>query len=133
MPAMPADRALRNVPWHLRYRTWPRLASEIRRLTILATHRHCRVEFHGPVQLGPGFHLEIPDAGTFIVGNGVDFRRGFTCEIHDEGRVVIGAGTIFTSNALVQCSTSIEIGERCVFGQSVLIADGYHRYTGTDS
>jgi acetyltransferase-like isoleucine patch superfamily enzyme len=63
-----------------------------------------------------------------IVGPGVDFRRGFVCEIGGEGRVEIGAGTTFTSHALVQCSTSIEIGRRCAFGQAVLIVDGYHRY-----
>jgi acetyltransferase-like isoleucine patch superfamily enzyme len=63
-----------------------------------------------------------------IIGPGVDFRRGFVCEISGEGRVEIGAGTTFTSHTLVQCSTSIEIGTRCAFGQSVLIVDGYHRY-----
>jgi acetyltransferase-like isoleucine patch superfamily enzyme len=46
---------------------------------------------------------------------------------------VIGAGSVFTSNCLIQCSTSIEIGERCAFGQSVLIVDGYHRYTGLEN
>jgi acetyltransferase-like isoleucine patch superfamily enzyme len=85
------------------------------------------------VRLGPGFHLEIPDSGTFIVGAGVDFRRGFVCEISDDGVVSIGDGSVFTSNVLVQCSTSIEIGERCAFGQSVLIVDGYHRYDGIDT
>jgi acetyltransferase-like isoleucine patch superfamily enzyme len=62
----------------------------------------------------------------------VDFRRGFACEIFGDGRVEIGAGTVFTSNALIQCTTSIEIGERCAFGQSTLIVDGYHRYRDPD-
>jgi acetyltransferase-like isoleucine patch superfamily enzyme len=62
----------------------------------------------------------------------VDFRRGFVCEIHGNGRVEIGAGSIFTAHALLQCSTSIDIGERCVFGQSVLIVDGYQRYGGSE-
>ena len=101
-------------------------------MAVSATHGHATVRFLGPVRLGPGFSLEMPDAGTFIVGAGVDFRRGFVCEISGSGRVVIGAGTIFTSHALVQCSTSIDIGRRCVFGQSVLIADGNHRYKDPD-
>ncbi len=96
------------------------------------THRHCRVEFKGPVRIGPGFQLEIPENGTFIVGPGVDFRRGFVCEIVGRGRVVIGAETVFTSNCLIQCATSIEIGYRCAFGQSTLIVDGYHRYARHD-
>ena len=117
-----------NVAWRLRHRVAPRLASNLRRLAITATHGHATVEFRGPVQLGPGFSLDIPDAGTFIVGSGVDFRRGFVCEISGNGRVTIGDGSVFTSHALVQCSTTIDIGRRCIFGQSVLIADGNHRY-----
>ena len=97
-------------------------------MMIKATHRHCRVEFQGPVYLGPGFHLNIPDAGTLIVGPGADFRRGFVCEISGGGRVTMGAGVTFTSHALIQCSTSIDIGDRVVFGQSVMMADGNHRY-----
>jgi acetyltransferase-like isoleucine patch superfamily enzyme len=95
---------------------------------ILATHRHCRVEFQGPVRIGPGFRLDIPDAGELIVGPAVDFRRGFVCEISGDGRVTIGAGSVFTAGALIQCSTSIDIGERAAFGQSVMIADGSHKF-----
>ena len=117
-----------NLAWRLRHRVAPRLASDLRRLAITATHGHATVEFRRPVRLGPGFSLDIPDAGTFIVGSGVDFRRGFVCEISGNGRVTIGDGSVFTSHALVQCSTTIDIGRRCIFGQSVLIADGNHRY-----
>ena len=117
-----------SAAWRLRHRWGPRAASRLRQLAVTATHGHATVEFRGPVRLGPGFALEIPDAGTFVVGHGVDLRRGFVCEISGGGRVVIGDGTTFTSHALVQCSTTIEIGRRCVFGQSVLIADGNHRF-----
>ena len=119
---------LRTLPWRLRYRFGAHLASEVRRLVVVATHVHCRVEFLGPVRLGPGFALDIADNGTFVVGAGVEFRRGFVCEISGHGRVTIGAGSVFTSSALVQCTTSIDIGERCVFGQAALIADGFHRF-----
>ncbi|MGH2760930.1 MAG: acyltransferase [Actinomycetota bacterium] len=120
--------ALRKLPWRLRYRTGARLASDARRLVIALTHRHCRVEFQGPVHLGRGFHLDIPARGQLIVGPGVDFRRGFVCEISGDGRVTIGAGTTFTYNVVVQCSTSVDIGTGCVFAQDVLIADGSHRF-----
>jgi len=63
-----------------------------------------------------------------VVGPGVDFRRGFACEIRGQGSVEIGPGSVFTSNVLIQCSTSIRIGARCAFGQSTLIVDGTHRY-----
>jgi acetyltransferase-like isoleucine patch superfamily enzyme len=122
-----ADRVSR-VPWKLRYVYGARLATAVRKAMIQATHQHCHVEFRGPARLGPGFSLDIPGSGTFIVGEAVDFRRGFHCEISGNGRVVIGAGSVFTSHALIQCTTSIEIGERCVFGQAVLLVDGNHRF-----
>jgi acetyltransferase-like isoleucine patch superfamily enzyme len=119
---------LRKVPWFLRYRAGPRLTSDLRKLIVLATHRHCHVEFKGPVRLGRGFELFIPDHGTLIVGSGVDFRRGFVCQISGSGQVTIGDGTVFTSNALVQCTTSIDIGRRCIFSQSTQLVDGTHRF-----
>jgi len=98
---------------------------------VRATHSHCHVEFQGPVFLGPGFSLHIPDHGTLIVGPGVEFRRGFHCEIAANGKVVIGAGSAFTYDCLIQCSTLIEIGERCMFAQSTVIVDGNHRFRDT--
>lgn len=120
---------MRRIPWQARYVWGQRAMTEARKLGLLATHLHAHVEFQGPVRLGPGFRLSIPDSGTFIVGPGVDFRGGFVCVIEGGGRVEIGAGTTFTSHALIHCATSIEIGERCVFGQSLLMVDGYHRYS----
>jgi maltose O-acetyltransferase len=119
---------LRKTPWHLRYRVGAQLASDWRRFMIKVTHRHAHVEFKGSSYLGPGFHLHIPDHGTLIIGPGADFRRGFVCEISGGGRVTMGAGVTFTSHALIQCSTSIDIGDRAIFGQSVMMADGNHRY-----
>lgn len=104
----------------------------MRLTSIRATHLHCNVEIGCPVRLGPGFTLYIPDNGSFVVEPGVDFRRDFRCEIEGDGRVEIGAGTVFTSNALIQCSTLVSIGKRCAFGQSTLIVDGYHRYQDRD-
>jgi acetyltransferase-like isoleucine patch superfamily enzyme len=126
-------RNLRRLPWEIRYVHGSRLASAAKIAVIRSTHLHCTVEFRGAARIGPGFRLDIPDSGTFIVGSGVDFRRGFVCEIFGNGRVVIGDGTVFTSNALIQCSTSIEIGKRCAFGQSTLIVDGRHRYLDATS
>jgi acetyltransferase-like isoleucine patch superfamily enzyme len=123
---------LRRAPWVLRYRVGQRLASSARKLAVEATHQHCRVEFRGPVRLGPGFSLEIPDGGSLVVGSGVDFRRGFVCEISGDGVVTIGDGSIFTSHALIQCTTSIDIGRRCVFGQDLMLIDGKHRFGDPD-
>jgi acetyltransferase-like isoleucine patch superfamily enzyme len=117
-----------RLPWRLRYDVGARALSEARRLAILATHTHTRVEIPRPVRLGPGFDLVIPGTGEFVVGRGCDFRRGFVAEIASGGRVEIGPGCTFTSHALVQCSTSIVIGSRVVFGQNLMLADGNHRF-----
>jgi acetyltransferase-like isoleucine patch superfamily enzyme len=123
---------IERIPWSIRYVVAADAASRVRKALVTLTHRHCTVEFGKWVRLGPGFTLYIPGRGTLIVGDGVDFRRGFTAEVHGNGRLVIGDGCVFTNNALIQCSTSIEIGPRCAFGQSVLIVDGYHRYKAND-
>jgi acetyltransferase-like isoleucine patch superfamily enzyme len=93
-----------------------------------ATHRHAHLHIHRHAFAGPGFRLEIPGGGTLEVGPGVQFRRDFYCEISGDGRVSIGAGTIFGVDATIQCSTSVEIGEGCLIGSSVTIADGSHRF-----
>jgi acetyltransferase-like isoleucine patch superfamily enzyme len=119
---------LRRIPWRIGYVEGPRLASWLRRRWLLLSHPHAHIEFQGPVYLGPGFSVLIPDAGTLIVGPGVEFRRGFRAEIHGDGRLVIGAGSVFTYDVLVQCTTSIEIGERCIFAQASMLVDGSHRF-----
>jgi acetyltransferase-like isoleucine patch superfamily enzyme len=129
---MPVPLRVRRAPWVMRYDLAARAASTVRLLVIRATHLHCRVEIESPVRIGPGFSLFMPSGGEFVVGAGVHFRRNFTCEIGPGGRVEIGPGTEFTSNVLIQCSTLVSIGARCAFGQSTLIADGYHRYRDPD-
>jgi acetyltransferase-like isoleucine patch superfamily enzyme len=119
---------LRRILWRIGYVRGPWLASWLRRRWLLLSHPHAHIEFRGPVYLGPGFSVFIPDAGTLIVGPGVEFRRGFRAEIHGDGRLVVGAGCVFTYDVLVQCTTSIEIGERCMFGQASMLVDGNHRF-----
>src|SRR5947207_14873236 len=94
----------RRLPWQLRYRVLGQLASDARRLTILATHRHGTVRFHGSVHIGPGFELVMPDNGSFIVGSGVDFRRRFACEIGRDRTVQIDRGTACTPALSTPCS-----------------------------
>jgi acetyltransferase-like isoleucine patch superfamily enzyme len=118
----------RRLPWRARYAGAARAASEVRRLSALLTHLHADVRFDGPVYLGPGFALRIPEGGTFRVGAGVDIRRNFVCEISGTGRVIIGDGCVFTGLAMIQCSTSVDFGEGAILGQGCLVADGSHRF-----
>jgi acetyltransferase-like isoleucine patch superfamily enzyme len=110
------------------YYRGPRLMSSLRRRWVLLRHPHANVQIHPTAYLGPGFSLHVPGPGTFVVGPAVEFRRGFRCEIEGTGRVTIGAQTRFTYYVLMQCSTTIEIGERCMFGQSTIVIDGNHRF-----
>jgi acetyltransferase-like isoleucine patch superfamily enzyme len=111
----------------LTYAWGPRIASAARKRWLILRHPHVDIRFEGPVYLGPGFSLFCPEGGTFHVGPWVEFRRGFRCELHG-GEVRIGGGTVFTYYVLLQCSGTIDIGERCMFGQSTIVVDGNHRF-----
>jgi acetyltransferase-like isoleucine patch superfamily enzyme len=123
---------LRDLPRRIGYGPGPRLTSALRKRWVLFRHPHADVRFDGPVHLGPGFSLHIPTNGSFHVGPGVEFRRGFRAEIAGDGRVTIGAGTVFTYDVVLQCSTSIDIGERVMFAQGALVVDGNHRFRDVD-
>ena len=113
----------------LRYYRWPRVTSRLRRFWAVRSNPHATVRFgHGCI-VGPGFRLMLPAGGSFIVGDNVEFRNGFRCELSlPTTRVEIGTGSVFTRDVLIQCSTEITIGERCMFGQTSMIVDGNHRY-----
>jgi acetyltransferase-like isoleucine patch superfamily enzyme len=119
---------LADVPRRAGYRWGPRLMSALRKRWTLLRNPHVDLRFEGPVYLGPGFSIHSPDAATFVVGPGVEFRRGFRAELAPGARVRIGAGTHFTYDVLIQCGTTIDIGERCIFGQAALVVDGSHRF-----
>jgi acetyltransferase-like isoleucine patch superfamily enzyme len=127
MQALP--RRPRDIPRWIGYGWGPRLMSWLRKRWVLLRHPHVTIRFEGPVYLGPGFSLHAPAGGTFIVGPAVEFRRGFRAELAGpDARITIGPGSVFTYYVLLQCSTSIEIGERCMFGQSTIVIDGNHRF-----
>lgn len=121
-----------RLPYLLGYRYGPIFMSQLRKRWVLIRHPRANIRFDGPVYLGPGFSLHIPDRGSFIVGPGVEFRRGFRAEVEGTGRISIGAGSVFTYYVLMQCTTSIDVGERCMFGQSTIVVDGQHRFRDLD-
>ena len=111
----------------------PRLMSRARKWWVRFRHPHADIRFVEPVYLGPGFSLHIPDPGaSFVAGPAVEFRRNFRAELSNGARVTVGAGTVFTYDVIVQCSTRIDIGRRCLFGQATLVVDGNHRFRDLD-
>jgi acetyltransferase-like isoleucine patch superfamily enzyme len=106
--------------------------SALRKRWVILRHPNADIRFGDDVYVGPGFSLHIPHRGSFIVGDGVEFRRGFRAEIEGTGRISIGAGTHCTYYVLMQCTTSIDVGERAQFGQSTIVVDGQHRFRDLD-
>ncbi len=106
----------------------PRLMSWLRQRWVIFRHPLADIRFGRNVRVGPGFSLFIPENGSFIVGDDVEFRRDFRAEVSATGRVTIGSGTVFTYSVLIQCTTTIDIGERCMFGQTTILLDGQHRF-----
>jgi acetyltransferase-like isoleucine patch superfamily enzyme len=119
---------LRYLPLKLGYQFGPRYMSALRKRWVLLRHPHADIRFGRDVYLGPGFSLHVPGPGTFEVGDRVEFRRGFRAEVEGSGRITIGDDSKFTYSVLMQCSTSIDIGEHCMFGQSTIVLDGQHRF-----
>jgi acetyltransferase-like isoleucine patch superfamily enzyme len=111
----------------------PRLMSWLRKRWVLFRNPRARIEFRGPVYLGPGFSLDMPRGGTFIVGSGVEFRRGFRAEFaRGDTLIEIGSLVVFSYDVIIQCTTSVRIGDHCQFGQATLIVDGNHRFRDLD-
>ena len=105
-----------------------RAMSKLRQSWVIFRHPHADIRFGSNVYVGPGFSLDIPANGTFVAGDFTEFRRGFRAEIVGDGRITFGEGSVCTYYVLMQCTTSIDIGERCMFGQSSIVVDGNHRF-----
>lgn len=125
---LPVRDRLRWMPQRVGYVHGPRVMSWLRQHWVVLRHPKATIVFGERVHVGPGFSLHIPGTGSFIVGDDVEFRRGFRAEVMDGGRITIGSGSHFTYYVLMQCTTTIKVGERCMFGQSTIVVDGQHRF-----
>lgn len=119
---------LRWLPVRIGYYHGVVLMSWLRQRWVILCHPQAEIRFGRNCYLGPRFSLFIPESGSFIVGDAVEFRRDFRAEVSGSGRITIGNDTVFTYSVLMQCSTTIDIGERCQFGQATILVDGQHRF-----
>ena len=117
-----------DLPYKIGYRRGPRIASWLRQRWFVLRHPRADISFGRNVYIGPGFSVDISAGGTFRVGDNVEFRRGFRAEVAGNGKLLIGDSCHFTYYVLIQCSTVIDIGNRCMFGQSTIVIDGQHRF-----
>jgi acetyltransferase-like isoleucine patch superfamily enzyme len=125
-------RAWTRVAISVGYYRGPHLMSALRKLVVRLRNPHADIRFGKYTYVGPGFSLHMPHGGTFITDQAVEFRRKFRCEVMGDARVMIGELSVFTYDVIVQCGKSIEIGERVMFGQCTLVADGNHRFRDLD-
>jgi acetyltransferase-like isoleucine patch superfamily enzyme len=121
------------LPVTVGYFRGPLLMSWLRKRWVRFRNPHATVTFGPHTYLGPGFSLHMPFGGTFSTGEGVEFRRNFRAELEGpDSRIEFGARSVCTYDVLMQCTTSIDIGERCMFGQSSIVIDGNHRFRDLD-
>jgi acetyltransferase-like isoleucine patch superfamily enzyme len=122
-------RRARRVPAAIGYFHAPRYASALRKRWVLFRNPHVNISFGRHCYLGPGFSIDAPQGGTFLVGDRVSFKRNFRADLAGpDSRITIGDGTLVTYDVLLQCVSSIEIGARCILAQSVLVVDASHRF-----
>lgn len=114
------------------YHHGPRLMSSLRKLWIRVRNPHADIRFAKSAHIGPRFSLYVPWGGTFVVGGGTTFGRRFRCELSPGARVTIGDGSGFAEDVVIQCGTTIDIGERVTVGPCSLIVDGNHRFRDLD-
>jgi len=106
-----------------------RLMSAFRKRWQIFRNPNATIKFGAHVKAGPGFKVHAPWGGTLLVGDFVEFRRNSTIELGGpDARVSIGDATHFTYDVLIQCDTTIAIGERVNLGQNTIVVDGNHRY-----
>jgi len=127
---VPLKQRLIRLPGRVGYGWGANLMSELRKRWILLRHPHATIRFEGPVRLGRRARVQIPGHGTLIVGPNVEIRSDCLIEIEGRGRVAIGEGTILNVGAILGCSTSLELGRRCIIGPHAYISDGSHSYAG---
>ncbi len=111
----------------------PRLASALRKRWTRFRNPTATIDFGRGTYLGPGFSLHAPFGGTFTTGERVELRRNFRAELGGpDARITIGNDSVCTYDVIMQCSSAIEIGRRCMFGQATLVVDGNHRFRELD-
>lgn len=124
---------LRHLPVAIGYHRGPLFMSFLRQRWVRFRNPAAHIHFGPRTYLGPGFSLHMPFGGTFITGPGVEFRRNFRAELANaESRIEFGAACTCTYDVLMQCTTSIVIGDRCQFGQATIVLDGNHRFRDLD-
>lgn len=126
---MPQRSLLSRLVVKVCFRWAPMVASALRKRWAILKNPHATVRFGRHVYVGPGFSLHAPHGGTFEAGDGCEFRRGFRCELGAPDTVVrFGRQCVATYDVLFQVTTTVDIGDRVMFGQCAAVFDGNHKF-----
>ena len=75
------------------------------------------------------FAIKMLYGKRFQPYDGLAFRKGFEVNLAtDKARVIIGKKVFFNNYCSINCHERIEIGDNCIFGESVKIYDHNHRF-----
>ena len=120
---------IRRLPVTIGYFRGPAWSSALRKRWVLLRNPHADIRFGRHTYLGPGFSLHMPFGGTFVTGEGCEFRRNYRAELAGpDARIEFGDRCVCTYDVLMQCSTLIQVGDDCQFGQASIVLDGKHRF-----
>ena len=123
---------IRRLPVAIGYYRGPPIMSALRKRWLLFRNPHAEIRIGRHTRLGPGFTLQMPFGGTFIAGERCDFRRNFRAEFgRGDARIEFGDDCVCSYDTVVQCSTTLEFGDRCQIGRAIIV-DGQHRFRDLD-
>ena len=92
------------------YGPGPRAMSWLRKRWVILRHPNATIRFGRHCYVGRRFRLQAPFGGTFIAGDGVEFRDNFRVELGTrKARVELGAASVCTYDVVIQCGTTITI------------------------
>jgi len=91
-----------------------------------------RVELLGPAAIGAGVKFDVAPRARVVVGAGAALGDG--CRLHvRSGEVRLGAGAVLGERCIVVAHERVEIGERCLLGDEVVIVDFDHRFDDVEA
>lgn len=75
------------------------------------------------------FAIKMLYGKRFQPDEGFAFRKGFEVNLAtDKAKVIIGKKVFFNNYCSINCHERIEIGDNCIFGESVKIYDHNHKF-----
>lgn len=73
-------------------------------------------------------YMKIIYKNNISFGKRLGLSRGINIMISNNGKVRIGNDVFFNNYCSINCLKSIDIGDGCIFGESVKIYDHNHKY-----